>query len=127
MSGGVRVVPKYVIIDEFDAPEPEMVCQMVDGVGYCYLDRRGTKPSHDGMKGSRATPVERFGFAIGENANGTVTFYPTGQEIVAQYSDGVPRKWQSPMRAFEHVRLAKTGRQKRVRPIAAPTTPDAAG
>ena len=44
--------PKYVIVNEYDAPEPRMVCQWVPGVGYCYMDRTHGKSRYDGMTGS---------------------------------------------------------------------------
>ena len=97
---------RYAIINDCDAPRPEMVCQWVAGVGYCYLDRRGTKPDHDGMTGAEATPVEAFGFVWAENPDGTVSFYRSERPATATYRDGVPRRWQSRAEAFEHRRLA---------------------
>lgn len=92
---------RYVIINEIDAPQPEMVCQWVPGIGYCYLDRRGTKPNYDGMVGAEATPIEAFGFTWSENPNGTVIFRRSEAEPSASYRDGVRRRWQSAADSFE--------------------------
>lgn len=96
---------KYVIIDEFDAPEPAMVCQWVPNVGYCYLNRSGTKPRRDGMTGANATPIEAFGFDWRETGKGTVCFEMTSRPSTATYFDGMPRRWQSTAFFFEYRRL----------------------
>jgi len=81
--------PTYVIISEFDAPDPRMVCQWVPGVGYCYLDRRGNKPGYDGMTGAKATPIETFGIIPCDNPDGTVSFYGSAETPpTATYEDG---------------------------------------
>ncbi len=99
---------KYVIINDFDAPEPKMVCQWVDGIGYCYLDRQGTKSSHDGMKGVEATSVGEFGFDYTENPDGTVSFYRSDRAVTATYRDGEPRRWQHGADQFKHRMLANS-------------------
>ena len=99
--------PKYVIINDCDRPEPRMVCQWVPGVGYCYLDRSRTLPSHDGMSGEEATRIEDFGLSWADNADGTVSFYATGQPSTATYRDGKPRQWQSMVRSFERRQLPR--------------------
>ena len=104
MSSKKRM-PKYVIINDFDAPQPSMVCQWVPGVGYCYLDRRDTKPNHDGMTGDAATPVEAFGIVWTDNKDGTVSFYLSDSPVTATYQDGEPRVWQSSRNSFEFKRL----------------------
>lgn len=38
---------RYVVMNDIDAPTPYMVCQWVDGIGYCYMDRRFHKSDHD--------------------------------------------------------------------------------
>ena len=81
-----------------------MVCQWVPGVGYCYLNRSGTKPSHDGMLGREATPIEAFGFVWTDNSDGTVSFYLADDPplpVTATYRDGTPRRWQSRAASFE--------------------------
>ena len=98
--------PMYVIINDIDAPEPRMVCQWVPNIGYCYLDRSRGKPSHDGMHGSEATPVEAFGFAHIENHDGTVSFFRTTRPVTSAYRDGQPRRWQHRADAFEFRRLS---------------------
>lgn len=98
--------PKYVIINDTDAPQPAMVAQLVPGVGYCYLDRK--KSSFDGMKGHEATNVEDFGFTWAENADGTVSFYRNDRDPTATYHDGEPRRWQSRAVSFEW-RVLKRG------------------
>lgn len=100
-----NIPARYAIINDCDAPRPEMVCQWVPGVGYCYLDRRGTKPDHDGMKGAEATPVEAFGLVWAENPDGTVSFYRSERPATATYRDGVPRRWQHRDDSFEHRQL----------------------
>ena len=95
----------YVIINEWDAPEPAMVCQWVPNVGYCYLDRKPHKPSFDGMGGDHATPMEAFGFVCRDDPDGTVSFYLSGEPATATYSDGAPRRWQSHATAFQRRRL----------------------
>ena len=104
----VAAKPKYVIINDCDAPQPAMVCQLVKGIGYCYLDRRGTKPEHDGMTGTEATSVEAFGFRWAEDPDGMVRFYLSDQPVTATYSDGEPRRWQSRDYGFEF-RVLKPG------------------
>lgn len=89
---------KYVIMNDTDAPQPNMVCQWVEGVGYCYLDRTNNKPRHDGMRGSEATPVTTFGVGWVEG-KGMVQFYVTHPSF-ARYPDGMPRRWQSDVREF---------------------------
>jgi hypothetical protein len=96
---------KYVIINDTDAPEPRMVCQWVPGVGYCYLDRSGTKPDHDGMQGIEATPIEAFGFSYAEDSDGFVRFYRADRPVTATYQDGEPRRWQSRVNGFEYRRI----------------------
>lgn len=97
--------PKYVIINDYDAPQPSMVCGWVPGVGYCYLERLGTKPSHDGMKGAEATPIEAFGFEWAEDTDGWVRFYQAERPVTATYRDGEPRQWQSRKTFFEFRQL----------------------
>ncbi|SHK23707.1 hypothetical protein SAMN02745194_04515 [Roseomonas rosea] len=96
---------RYVIINDCDAPEPRMVCQWVPGVGYCYLDRRGIKPTYDGMTGTHATPVEAFGFVWTDNPDGTVSFYRSERPVTATYQDGKLRRWQDRADGFEFRRL----------------------
>ncbi len=102
---GKLLRPQYVIINDIDAPEPAMVCQWVPKVGYCYLDRRGTKPRHDGMRGAEATDIREFGFVYTNNKDGTVSFYRTDKPETAKYHDGKPRRWQSRYDGFERKRL----------------------
>ncbi len=97
----------YVIINDTDQPCPNMVCQWIEGVGYCYLDRRGTKPDHDGMRGLEATPVEAFGFVWTNNRDRTVSFYRATIPVTATYSDGEPRQWQHRADSFEFQRLTR--------------------
>ena len=104
---GRRTMPPYVIINDTDRPMPEMVCQWVPGVGYCYLDRSGNNPSFDGMKGREATPVEEFGLGWTNTRSGAVRFYRSGAEPCAKYQDGEPRIWQSQYWAFEYRRLRR--------------------
>ena len=112
----VQTPAPYVIMNDFDRPEPAMVCQWVPGIGYCYLDRTGTKPLHDGMRGAEATPIEAFGFVWTENSDGTVSFYLTDNPIVtATYQDGEPRQWQSPAKSFEFRQLTASVVKQRVR------------
>ena len=96
---------KYVIISDADAPQRNMVCQMVPDIGYCYLDRTGVKPRYDGMQGEEATPVEAFGLLPVENDDGTVSFYKTNKPVTAKYRDGRPRRWQGTEQSFEFRQL----------------------
>lgn len=88
-----------------------MVCQWVPGVGYCYLDRTGNKPSFDGMKGEEATPINTFGILVHEAKDGIITFQVTGKSF-ARYPDGQPRRWQSSAPQFTHQRLTEKGTRK---------------
>lgn len=88
--------PRYAIINDVDAPQPDMVVQFVRGRGYCYLDR--TKARFDGMHGEEATDIRAFGFSWAENPDGTVSFYRNDVEPTATYRDGEPRQWQSRQR-----------------------------
>ena len=97
-----QALPKYVIINEFDAPAPQMVCQWVPNVGYCYLDR--SKARFDGMDGRRATDIGAFGFSWVEYGKGMVRFSQT-RPVTATYEDGAPRRWQSPEREFKYSRV----------------------
>jgi hypothetical protein len=105
--------PKYVIINDCDAPQPSMVCSWVPGIGYCYLDRRGSKPDHDGMQGAEATPIEAFGFAWAEDPDEWVRFYLDERPSTATYRDGQPRRWQSPLKSFEWRQLNPAAVQRR--------------
>ena len=95
--------PKYVIINDTDAPQPNMVCQWVPEVGYCYMDR--SKATFDGMKGRGATPVEAFGVLWAEDSDGMTRFYPSEKPPAATYQDGKPRRWHGITRSFEWKRL----------------------
>ena len=95
------VRPRYVIINDCDAPQPRMVCQLVPGIGYCYMDRRENKPDFDGMRGLEATPIESFGFRWAEDTDGMTRFYLSDVPATAVYSDGYPRNWQSSVEFFE--------------------------
>ena len=95
----------YVIINDCDAPKPQNVCQWVEGIGYCYLNRRDGRGAHDGMAGIDATPIEAFGFVWTDNKDGTVSFYMSDRPSTATYSDGVRRPWQSPINRFNFLRL----------------------
>lgn len=106
--------PKYVIINDIDAPSFPMVCQFVPHVGYCYLDRTGTKPRYDGMTGREATAVEDFGIAWTDNDDGTVSFYVSDRAPTATYTDGAPRRWQGAASA-EYRRLTGPKRPRRAR------------
>ena len=95
---------RYVIVSDADAPSPSMVCQLVPGLGYCYMNRGYNKPSFDGMRGDGATPIEAFGFEWTEDADGWTHFDQTGA-VTATYQDGSPRRWQSSLRSFDWRRL----------------------
>jgi hypothetical protein len=99
MSG--RSQPRYVILNDYDAPQPGMVCQWVPRIGYCYMDRRGNKADFDGMRGTEATPVEAFGFRWAEDRDGMTRFYLSDIPPTASYRDGEPRRWQSSVESFE--------------------------
>ena len=103
---------KYVIINDTDVPASHMVCQWIRGIGYCYLDRSGTKPDHDGMQGIEATPIEAFGFSWVEDRDGYVRFYRADRPVTATYQDGELRRWQSRANGFEHQRLKPSAIRK---------------
>lgn len=108
---------KYVIINDYDAPEPNMICQWVPGKGYCYLDRCKPKPRHDGMSGNAATSLSAFGFKWSEGDGGIVSFYLADDPplpVTATYHDGEPRRWQSALTYFEHRMLATIVAPERV-------------
>lgn len=100
--------PKYAIVNTVDAPTPEMVAQWIPGVGYCYLDRTGNKPSFDGMPADEATGINTFGITVFEHGDGPnkgkVDFLATGRSF-ARYHDGLPRLWQDSRHTFTHTRL----------------------
>jgi hypothetical protein len=96
---------KYVIINDIDQPCPNMVCQWVPHIGYCYLNRGHAR--FDGMRGHESTDVREFGFSWAENRDGTVSFYRNELEPTATYRDGEPRPWQSRMQSFEWRVLSK--------------------
>lgn len=104
--------PRYVIINDTDAPEPRMVCQWVPRIGYCYMDRSRNKADFDGMRGDRSTPIEAFGFSVAEDADGMVRFYQSDRPVTATYYDGKPRKWQSYQTFFEWRQLKAAGSRK---------------
>lgn len=94
--------PKFAIINYTDAPQPDMVCQFMPGIGYCYLDRK--KASYDGMISADVTSVDEFGFVWTINRDGTVSFYRSSPSF-ATYHDGKPRQWQGTDDSFEFRRL----------------------
>lgn len=91
---------RYAIINETDAPQPNMVVQWIHGRGYCYLDR--SKREFDGMQGwGEVTDIREFGFSFAEDIDGMVRFYRNDLAPTATYHDGVPRRWQSERDSFE--------------------------
>lgn len=104
--------PRFVIINDTDAPEPRNVCQWVPARGYCYLDRSRGKPEFDGMKGGSATAIEAFGFTWSEGA-GRVRFCRDGATRTAAYQDGQPRDWQSEFEMFDFPLLEQGARGAR--------------
>lgn len=86
--------PRFVIINDSDAPSRRNVAQWVDGVGYCYMarDEYPNLKEFDGMQPLNPTPIEDFGFAILPRMD-EVAFVRAG-ESVATYEDGKPRAWQ---------------------------------
>lgn len=117
MTERPQTTPRYVIINDCDQPKPDMVCQWVPGIGYCYLDRRGTKPDHDGMTGREATSLEAFGFVWTDNPDGTVSFYRSERPVTATYRDGVKRRWQHHADSFEFRRLTAGARKAKRMPV----------
>jgi hypothetical protein len=107
---------QYVIINDTDRPEPKMVCQFVQGVGYCYLDRNHRKSDFDGMGGADATSLREFGFVWTENSDGTVSFHLADHPplpVSAKYRDGSQRRWQSSAKSFEFRKLTPSSVRKR--------------
>lgn len=94
-----KTKPRYVIINDTDAPQPHMVCQWVPRIGYCYMDRR--KADFDGMTGREATSIEDFGFRWAEDTDSVTRFYLSDIPPTAAYHDGEPRRWQSRIHSFE--------------------------
>lgn len=93
--------PRFAIINTCDAPQRRMVCEYLDGVGYCYM-ARAMEPHlkmYDGMNPERPTSLEDFGFDI-EISNNEALFRRT-RTWVATYEDGMPRKWQDRVYPFE--------------------------
>lgn len=101
-----KLPPRYVIVSDCDQPAPNMICQWVPGIGYCYLDRTGSKPGHDGMNADGVTSVEQFGISWADNSDGTVSFFPSGKPVTATYHDGKARKWQSKATSFCREQIA---------------------
>ncbi len=84
--------PTFVIIDDIDAPERANVCQLIEGVGYCYMVRDAKRMPFDGMSGVFATPLEHFGFSIEDD--GKIVQFTRTAAGCAKYDDGKPRRWQ---------------------------------
>lgn len=109
-------LPRFVIINDSDAPAPHMVCQLTK-IGYCYMDRYSARRRHvksyDGMRpGPTTTSMEDFGFEISER-RGVVYFRKTS-ESRATYRDGQSRHWQSCEEEFE-LPLVRDARRKKER------------
>jgi len=81
---------KYCIINGFDAPNEDMICQVINGHGY-YLDRT-KRERYPRMSIEDAADIELFGFAVQES-NGFVVFAKIN-ESQAKYPDGQTRRWQ---------------------------------
>lgn len=110
--------PKYAIINDTDAPHPNMVVQWVPNVGYCYMNR--TLSRHDGMQGSEATDIRAFGFSWAEDPDGVTRFYRNTLDPTATYSDGEPRLWQPRSDFFEWrmiKSISKSSRATKTKPV----------
>ena len=88
---------RFVIINTTDAPEPNNVAEWIEGIGYCYMVRKGKGHRHkkgfDGMQPNReTTPVDAFGIAVCVRENDAV--FSTVVLSAAIYLDGKPRRWQ---------------------------------
>jgi hypothetical protein len=114
---------RYVILNDTDCPERKMVCQFVDGIGYCYLNRDPILARHDGMVSYRPTPMADFGFAVTDMPDGIVKFSQVSSPC-ATYEDGAPRRWQGRATEFEFDMLVK-GKGKKPVPmrLAKPSNP----
>lgn len=110
--------PRYVIINDIDAPQPNMVAQYVTGTGYCYLDRRNAR--FDGMRGHEAIDVRKFGFSWVEDTDGVVRFYRNELAPTATYSDGESRRWKASGDFFEWPMIKAKARVARS-PLVLPT------
>lgn len=98
--------PRFVIVNTCDCPQPTLIAQYVEGVGYCYMNQNEDKHKarFNGMMPSRPTPIADFGFDIEEY--GDEIRFRQVRESVATYEDGKPRKWQSWQKEFS-LRLVK--------------------
>lgn len=98
--------PKYAIINDADKPEPNLVVEYVEGVGYCYMTRSLApyKMRYDGM-GPRpsTTSMKAFGFDIVERE--FQVDFAMVLPSTATYPDGSPRQWQSHLTAFSLPRV----------------------
>lgn len=117
-EAGEAAMPRFAIVNTCDGPYKRMVCEWVDGVGYCYMDRIHDESlkKFDGMTPSRPTGMEVFGFRIvvGEK----VAAFVQVSESSATYEDGKPRRWHDHHVDFilplvELSRRAKTSAAKR--------------
>ena len=93
MSETVNKMPRFAIINTCDGPYKRMVCEWVEGFGYCYMNRLIDKSlkRFDGMTPKRPTSMEDFGFSVivGEKV---AAFCQTAASS-ATYEDGQPRRW----------------------------------
>jgi hypothetical protein len=110
-SSGLR----FVIINDIDAPCRRLVAEYIEGVGYCYMNRKDKHlRKFDGMHPRRPTDITDFGFDV-DISNGKAVFKRV-RESIATYPDGQNRKWQSSEKfgdSFEYplVRKRKSKRE----------------
>lgn len=95
----MNLYPRFVIFNDTDAPEPRMICELVDG-RYYYMARLYDKRlrEYSMIPHNNVTAVEAFGFEIIEQTWQT-DFVLNGKSL-AKYKDGKPRNWQSSNREF---------------------------
>jgi len=78
-----------------------MVCEYVEDVGYCYMSR-ATEPHlkcYDGMRPTRPTAIEDFGFEVTTDKAEARFIRKHGSS--ATYEDGKSRQWQDQVWTFE--------------------------
>ncbi len=103
-------LPRFAIINTFDAPCLKMVCELVGGK-YYYMARAYDPrlKSFDGMLPDRPTSMEDFGFDV--LVVRAEAYFSKVRPSTATYEDGKPRVWQDQYKTeFTH-KLVKLRRK----------------
>ena len=88
--------PRFAIVNTLDGPCRNMICEWVNGIGYCYMRRSVAVhlKCYDGMKPTRPTSIEDFGFEILVDEFAREAHFIRRGRSVATYEDGSHLDWQ---------------------------------